>query len=57
MIPGPGRFTEAEYQADARRVVEHALRCGRAEVVRADGSLRVVISVPPAEPPRGIIAG
>lgn len=43
-------FTEAEYRADARSVVTHAVATGSAIVARADGSTRVVISIPPAEP-------
>jgi hypothetical protein len=42
-------FTEAEYQADASRVIAHATAAGSAIVARADGSPRVVISIPPAE--------
>ncbi len=42
-------FTEAEYRASPRRVVEAAIASGSAEVVRVDGTVRVVISVPPAE--------
>ena len=43
-----GVFTEAEYRADAKRVVDHALATGRAIVARSDGTVRVVISIPPA---------
>ena len=43
-------FTEAEYHADPKRVVSHAIATGRAIVTRADGTIRVVMSVPPAEP-------
>jgi hypothetical protein len=42
-------FTEAEYQADAGRVIAHAATAGTAIVARSDGSPRVVISIPPAE--------
>jgi hypothetical protein len=42
-------FTEAEYRADAKRVIAHAATEGRAIIVRADGTARVVISIPPAE--------
>ena len=42
-------FTEIEYRDNPRRVIEHAVRTGRAVVVRADGSVRVVISIPPPE--------
>lgn len=43
-------FTEAEYRADAKSVVAHAVATGSAIVARADGTPRVVISVPPADP-------
>ncbi len=43
-------FTEAEYRADAKSVVAHAVATGSAIVVRADGTTRVVISIPPADP-------
>lgn len=46
----PRVFTEAEYRADARSVVAHAVATGRAIVARADGTTRVVISIPPADP-------
>lgn len=46
----PRVFTEAEYRADVRRVVAHAVATGGAIVVRADGTPRVVITIPPAEP-------
>lgn len=46
----PGVFTEAEYRTDAKNVVAHAIETGRAIVARADGTVRVVISIPPAEP-------
>lgn len=42
-------FTETEYRADAKRVVAQAVATGRAIVARADGTARVVISIPPAE--------
>lgn len=42
-------FTEAEYAASPARVIAHAVKTGRALVVRADGSVRVVISIPKAE--------
>lgn len=45
-----GVFTEAEYRADAKNVVAHGIATGRAIVARADGTVRVVISIPPAEP-------
>lgn len=41
---GPGRkFTEDEYASDPASVVAYASKHGRAEVVRADGSLRIII--------------
>jgi hypothetical protein len=43
-------FTEAEYRADARSVVAHAVATGRAIVARVDGTTRVVISIPAADP-------
>jgi hypothetical protein len=43
-------FTEAEYRADAKSVVAHAVATGSAIVARADGTPRVVISIPPADP-------
>lgn len=46
-----GVFTEAEYRADAKRVVAHAVATGRAIVTRADGTTRVVLSIPPAAAP------
>ena len=49
--PGPSKvFTEAEYRADAKSVVAHAVATGSAIVARADGTPRVVISIPPADP-------
>jgi hypothetical protein len=45
----PGVFTEAEYRDDTKRVVDHAVKTGRAVVIRPDGSARVVISIPAAE--------
>lgn len=42
-------LTEAEYRADPKSVVAHAVAMGRAVVERADGTVRVVISIPPAE--------
>ena len=45
----PDTFTEAQYIADPKSIVAHAMRWGRATVVRPDGSIRVVISVPRAE--------
>jgi hypothetical protein len=46
----PRVFTEAEYRADAKSVVAHAVSTGRAIVARADSTTRVVISIPPAAP-------
>jgi hypothetical protein len=46
----PRVFTEPEYRADAKSVVAHAVATGRAIVARADGTTRVVISIPPADP-------
>ena len=43
-------FTEAEYRAETKNVVAHAIATGREIVTRADGTVRVVISIPPAEP-------
>ena len=42
-------FTEAEYKADAGKVIAYAAASGTAIVARADGTPRVVISIPPAE--------
>jgi hypothetical protein len=42
-------FTEAEYRADAKAVVAYAVATGTAIVARADGTPRVVISIPPAD--------
>ncbi len=44
-----GVFSEDEYRADAGRVIAYAVNTGRAVVARADGSPRVVISIPAAE--------
>lgn len=48
---GSNSFTEAEYRDNAARVVAHAAATGRAVVVREDGSVRVVISIPTADMP------
>ena len=45
-----GVFTEAEYRTDVKNVVAHAIATGRGIVARADGTVRVVISIPRAEP-------
>lgn len=50
-------FTEAEYRVDAGRVIAHAEAEGRAIVIRADGTPRVVISIPRAESPTPERAG
>lgn len=47
--PLSGAFTEAEYRTEPKKVVAHAIATGRAIVTRADGTVRVVISIPPAE--------
>lgn len=44
-----GVFSEDEYRADAAKVIAYAVKTGRAIVTRADGSARVVISIPAAE--------
>ena len=48
--PLSGVFTEAQYRTDAKSIVAHAIATGRAIVARADGTVRVVISIPPVEP-------
>jgi hypothetical protein len=45
----PRVFTEAEYRADASKVVAHAAEAGSAIVARADGSPRFMIAIPPAD--------
>lgn len=51
---GPnGVFSEDEYRADAGRVIAYAVNTGRAVVARADGSPRVVISIPAPEAQAG----
>ena len=45
----PGVFTEEEYARDTAGVIAYAVKTGRALVVREDGSVRVVISIPKAE--------
>lgn len=47
--PVSGAFTEAEYRTEPQKVVAHAIATGRAIVTRGDGTVRVVISIPPAE--------
>jgi hypothetical protein len=44
-------FSEAEYTADARGVVEHAAATGTAVVSAPDGRPLVVISIPTADLP------
>lgn len=46
----PKVFTEAEYRANASKVIAHAAEAGSAIVSRADGSPRFMIAIPPAEP-------
>lgn len=47
-------FSEAEYSTDAGKVIAHAAATGNAVVARADGSPRVVISIPTVDlPPLG----
>lgn len=47
---GPNVFTEAEYRADAKRVIAYAEQTGSAIVTRSDGTPRFMIAIPPAEP-------
>lgn len=42
-------FSESTYRASPAEVIAHAIDTGRAVVVREDGSVRVVISIPKAE--------
>jgi hypothetical protein len=44
-------FSEAEYSANARKVVAHAAAMGTAVVSTADGAPRVVISIPTSDLP------
>lgn len=46
-----GVFSEAEYSADAAKVIAHAAATGSAVVVSADGRPRVVISIPTVDLP------
>jgi hypothetical protein len=48
-----GEFTEEAYAADPARIIAHAVSTGRATVVRKDGSVRVLISIPPADVDKG----
>lgn len=47
-----GTFSEAEYAADARKVVAHAAATGTAVVSASDGTPRVVISIPTVDLPK-----
>jgi hypothetical protein len=42
-------FTEDEYRADPRRVIQYAEQNGTATVTRSDGTTRFVVAIPPAE--------
>jgi len=44
-------FSEADYSADVGKVIAHAAATGTAVVARADGSPRVVISIPTVDLP------
>jgi hypothetical protein len=44
-------FSEADYSADAGRVIAHAAATGSAVVEAADGRPRVIISIPAADLP------
>jgi len=44
-------FSEAEYSADAGKIIAHAAATGRAVVASADGRQRVVISIPTVDLP------
>jgi hypothetical protein len=46
-----GAFTEAEYSADAGKVIAHAAAMGSAVVASPDGRPRVVISIPTVDLP------
>jgi hypothetical protein len=46
-----GAFTEAEYSANAGKVIAHAAATGIAVVARPDGRPRVVISIPTVDLP------
>lgn len=46
----PHVFTEAEYRANASKVIAHAAEAGSVIVARSDGSPRFMIAIPPAEP-------
>lgn len=44
-------FSEADYSANVGKVIAHAAANGTAVVAKADGSPRVVISIPTADLP------
>jgi len=44
-------FSEAEYSADAGKIIAHAAATGRAVVASPDGRPRVVISIPTVDLP------
>lgn len=44
-------FSEADYSADAGKIIAHAAATGSAVVIGADGQPRVVISIPTVELP------
>lgn len=46
-----GAFTEAEYSANAGKVIAHAAATGSAVVASPDGRPRVVISIPTVDLP------
>jgi len=46
-----GVFSEAEYSADAGKVIAHAAATGSAVVASPDGRPRVVISIPTVDLP------
>jgi hypothetical protein len=47
----PGVFSEAEYTANAGKVIAHAAATGSAVVSASDGSPRVVIDIPTIDLP------
>ncbi len=50
VAPGPNVFSEADYRADAKRVIAYAEATGNAIITRSDGTARFMIAIPPAEP-------
>lgn len=46
-----GAFSEADYSADAGKIIAHAAATGSAVVVAADGRPRVIISIPTVDLP------